>query len=333
MARRVIVFLALFALVPINPVVAAPAKVKIGIIYDVGGRGDKAINDAAAAGIDIAKKRFGLSKYDVRELVTTGIDFDRENRIEFLVKAKYNLVIGVGPSFNQAMAFMAEKYPEAQFAVVGSAEVEAINVSSMAFDLNQSAFLAGVMAALNSKSGKVGYIGDAANPNNAANQRNFQAGVKYAAPKSQVLARNSASSADADIIALAAQGAEIFFINWSRNGSALTAANKLSKAKKNIKLIGIRPDQYVIATKDAQKFLIGYINKRFDTAITDLFSATVSGRTITEEVDVLNGVFGRNYTIANKGLDLISTTANAASQSAIIRAKSEILSKKIKAVK
>jgi basic membrane protein A len=88
--RRVIVFLALFALVPITPVVAAPAKVKIGIIYDVGGRGDKAINDAAAAGIDIAKKRFGLSKYDVRELVTTGIDFDRENRIEFLVKAKYN---------------------------------------------------------------------------------------------------------------------------------------------------------------------------------------------------------------------------------------------------
>jgi len=47
--RRIIVFLALFALVPINPVVAAPAKVKIGIIYDVGGRGDKAINDAAAA--------------------------------------------------------------------------------------------------------------------------------------------------------------------------------------------------------------------------------------------------------------------------------------------
>jgi hypothetical protein len=109
----------------------------------------------------------------------------------------------------------------------------------------------------------------------------------------------------------------------------LTAATKLTKAEKSIKLIGIRPDQYFIATKDAQKFLIGYVNQRFDTAITDLFSAAVSGRSITEEVDAVDGVFGRNYTLANRGTDLIATTANPASKSAVTRAKSEIISKKI----
>jgi len=149
--RRLSVFLALLALIPIAPVNAAPVKVKIGIVYDVGGRGDKAINDAAAAGIDSAKKKFGLSNFDVRELVTTGIDFDRENRIEFLVKAKYDLVIGVGPSFNEAMIYMSEKYPESQFALIASSGVESLNVSCMAFDLDQGSFLAGVMAALNSK--------------------------------------------------------------------------------------------------------------------------------------------------------------------------------------
>ena len=106
MAKKLIALLALIALVPLAPVSAAPTKVKIGIVYDVGGRGDKAINDAAAAGVDSAKKKFNLSNFDVRELVTTGIDFDRENRIEFLVKAQYDLVIGVGPSFNQAMIYM-----------------------------------------------------------------------------------------------------------------------------------------------------------------------------------------------------------------------------------
>ena len=106
MAKKFIIFLALITLFPLAPVSAAPAKVKIGIVYDVGGRGDKSINDAAAAGIDSAKKKFKLSNFDVRELVTTGIDFDRENRIEFLVKAKYDLVIGVGPTFNQAMIYM-----------------------------------------------------------------------------------------------------------------------------------------------------------------------------------------------------------------------------------
>ena len=329
MLKRFLVFISLIALVPIAPVAAAPAKVKIGIVYDVGGRGDKAINDAAAAGIDSAKKKFGLSSFDVRELVTTGIDFDRENRIEFLVKAKYDLVIGVGPSFNEAMIYMSEKYPESQFALIASSGVESLNVSCMAFDLDQGSFLAGVMAALNSKSRKVGYLGDASNPSNSTNLKNFQAGVKYAASKTKVLATNSSSSADTELVKLSGQGADVFFINWSRNGSVLTAATKLTKAKKSIKLIGIRPDQYFIATKDAQKFLIGYVNQRFDTAIADLFSAAVSGRSITEEVDGTNGVFGRNYTLANRGIDLIATTANSASKSAVTRAKSEIISKKI----
>ncbi len=333
MVKRLLVFFALIALVPVAPVTAAPAKVKIGIIYDVGGRGDKAINDAAAAGIDSAKKKFGLSNFDVRELVTTGVDFDRENRIEFLVKAKYDLVIGVGPSFNQAMTFMTDKYPEAQFAVIGSTEVASLSVSCMAFNLNEGAFLAGVMAALNSKSGKVGYVGDAINPSNSANLRYFQAGVKYAAPKAQVISRNSAASSDADVITISGQGADVLYINWSRNGSVLTAANKLAKAKKTIKLIGVRPDQYFIATKDAQKYLIGYVNQRFDTAIMDLFSAAVSGRTITEEVDTSIGVFGRYYNLSNNGIDLIATTASAASKSAVSRAKSAIISKKIVTVK
>ena len=333
MAKKFIIFLALITLFPLAPVSAAPAKIKIGIVYDVGGRGDKSINDAAAAGIDSAKKKFKLSNFDVRELVTTGIDFDRENRIEFLVKAKYDLVIGVGPTFNQAMIYMSDKYPESLFAVIASSGVESLNVSCMAFDLNQGSFLAGVMAALNSKSGKVGYLGDASNPDNSANLENFQAGVKYAGSKAQVFAADAASSADAEIAKLSGQGADVFFINWSRNGSVLTAATKLAKAKKPIKLIGIRPDQYFIANKEAQKFLIGYVNQRFDSAITDLFSAAISGRSITEEVDAVKGVFGRNYTLSNSGLDLIATTANSASKSAISRAKSAIISKKISIVK
>ena len=333
MAKKLFLFLALIALIPLAPVSAAPTKVKIGIVYDVGGRGDKAINDAAAAGVDSAKKKFNLSNFDVRELVTTGIDFDRENRIEFLVKAQYDLVIGVGPSFNQAMIYMSEKYPESQFAVIASSGVESLNVSCMAFDLNQGSFLAGVSAALNSKSKKVGYLGDPSNPSNPTNLENFRAGVKYADTKSKVFTANATTSSEAEIAQLSGQGADVFFINWSRNGSVLTAATKLAKAKKSVKLIGIRPDQFFIANKDAQKFLIGYVNQRFDKAITDLFSAAVSGRSITEEVDVVNGVFGRNYTLSNGGIDLISTTANAASKSAVSRAKATIIAKKIVIIK
>ena len=68
MAKKFIIFLALITLFPLAPVSAAPAKVKIGIVYDVGGRGDKSINDAAAAGIDSAKKKFKLSKMNKKSL-------------------------------------------------------------------------------------------------------------------------------------------------------------------------------------------------------------------------------------------------------------------------
>ena len=333
MAKKFFLISVLLALLPIAPVNAAPEKVKIGIVYDVGGRGDKAINDAAAAGVDRAKAKLGLSDFDVRELVTTGIDFDRENRIEFLVNAKYDLVIGIGPSFNQAMIYMSEKYPESQFAVIGSAGVESLNVSCMAFDLNQGSFLAGVSAALNSKSKKVGYLGDAANPRNSENLNNFRAGVKYANSKTKVFAANATTSAEAEMTKLSNQGGDVFFINWSRNGSVLTQANKLASAKKSIKLVGVRPDQFFIATKSAQKFLIGYVNQRYDSAISDLFTAALSGRSITEEVDAKNGVFGRNYNLKNSGIDLISTNANSASKNAVTRAKAEILAKKIVIIK
>ncbi|CAB4750751.1 unannotated protein [freshwater metagenome] len=335
MAKRFLVFLALVALSPLIavPAKAAPAKVKIGIVYEVGGRGDKSYDDAVAIGVDAAKKKFGLSDFDVRELVTTGIDFDRENRIEFLVKAKYDLVIGVGPFFDEAMNFMSEKYPESEFAIVGSSGVESLNVSCMAFALDQSAYLAGVMAALNSKSGKIGYLGDSDNPKNGLMLRNFQAGANYGLSKVKVIARDPISSAASDVSELSNQGVDVFFSTWSRDGSVLNSITKLSKGKKVIKLIGVRPDQYFLASKAAQKHLIGYVNQRYDSAVIDLFEAAISGVSITEEVDAKNGVFGRTFNLQNRGIDLVATTANQASKSAVSRAKSALVAKKIKVVK
>jgi len=334
--------LAIFISVALIPLVAAPtyaasSKVKIGIVYDVGGRGDKSYDDAAAIGVDAAKKKFGLSDFDVRELVTSGSDFDRENRIEFLVKAKYDLVIGIGPNFATAMTFMADKYPESQFAIVGSSDVESINVSSMAFSASESAFLAGVLAATNTKSRKVGFFGDTSNTFNDLALRNFRAGVKYVSAKVEVFPRNPSVTAEADVSAISGAGVDVLFDVWSRNGKVVNAISKLAtnsgKRKKTIKLIGLRPDQYFLATKGAQKVLIGYVNQRYDNAVIDLFKAAVAGNTITEEVSVKNGVFGRNFNLSNRGIDLVATTANQASKGVLARAKAAILAKKIKVVK
>ncbi len=335
MLKRILVALTLLSLIPLStlPASAAQSKAKIGIIYDVGGRGDNSINDATAVGVAAAKKKFNLSNLDVRELVTSGTSFDRENRIEFLVKAKYDLVIGVGPTFNEAMTFMSEKYPESQFAIVASAGVESINVSCMNFRGEQSAFLAGVMASLNSKSKKIGYLGDTANSSNELALLNFTAGAKYAVPKVKVLARNSGNTSDTEVNYFSSQNADVIFSTWSRNGTIINAITNANSAKKSMKLIGIKPEQFYLSSKAANKVLIGYVNQRLDLAVLDLFAAALSGESITEIVDSKNGVFGKNYTVANGGVELRATSANQASISAVARAKAAILAKKIAVVK
>jgi basic membrane protein A and related proteins len=312
---------------------SASKKIKIGIVYDVGGKGDKSFNDAAAIGVDAAKAKFGLSELDVREIVTSGNLFDRENRIEFLVKAKYDLVIAIGPAFAEAITYMSDKYPRRQFAIVGSPNVESLNVSSMAFSTQESAYLAGVMAALNSKSSKIGFLGDQTHPNNSTLLDNFKAGAKSAKKKIKVITRNPEPSANVEVSELSRSGVDVIFSTWSRSGSAVSALSKLAKAKKKIKLIGVRPEQYFLSGKEAQKVLIGYVNERYDKAIMDLFEATVAGDTLIEIVDGRKGVFGRKLNLANSGIELISTSANKKSKDALARATAGIISKVITVVK
>ena len=332
MVRKVLVALAILTLIPISTTAstAAPSKVKIGVIYDVGGRGDGSINDATAVGVAAAKKKLGLSDLDVRELVTSGTSFDRENRIEFLVKADYDLVIGVGSSFNEPMTYMSEKYPESQFAIIGSAGVESLNVSCMNFRGDQSAYLAGVMAALNSKSKKIGYLGDTANLANDVMSRNFTAGAKSVVAKIKTFNTSSDASLGAEVKALSSQGVDVIFTTWSRNGTIISA---ISSSKKSMKLIGVKPEQFFLSSKAARKILIGYVNQRFDLAIGDLFAAAVAEKTITEIVDSKRGVFGRNYSLVNGAVDLQAAGANPASISAVSRAKAAFLAKKLTAVK
>jgi len=60
----------------VAPSATAATKVKVGLAYDIGGRGDKSFNDSAAAGLDLAKKKFGVTAREVT--VTTGSDSERE---------------------------------------------------------------------------------------------------------------------------------------------------------------------------------------------------------------------------------------------------------------
>ena len=310
----------------------AANNIKIAMVYDVGGRGDKSFDDAAALGIDRAKKRYGLSNLSVRELVTVGTEFDRENRLEFLAKAGYNIIIAVGPSFVNSVSYIAAKFPDSQFAIVDDASIGQINVASLGFRQDQGSFLAGVSAAMNSKSCKVAFIGDAST-HDTTDQNNFIAGTKYANPKIKVTARQVTGGLISEVANLAKSGNDVIYSTWSKNGDVLTAVIAQNKAKRAVKLIGLAPDQFFLNTKLAFPYLIGYVNKRYDTAVLDIAGITVSGKTLTEFIDPEAGVYGRMYSLANSGVAFVSMNSNSAANTKVATARTEIIAKKIALVK
>src|SRR4051812_24240688 len=149
---------------------AAPAvqNPKIGLLYDITGRGDRSFNDAAAAGLDKAKAAVGA----VGTESTPSSEGDRAERLAGLEAAGQDLIIGVGFLWQNAIQEAAVKNTAQKYGLIDAVAVDTKgtpddasddvvlnNVKSMTFAEEQGSFLIGAAAALKSKSGKIGFIG------------------------------------------------------------------------------------------------------------------------------------------------------------------------------
>ena len=88
----VTIFIVCFAVIE-----TAPAALKVGLIYDVTGRGDLSFCDAAYAGAKKAEAEWGFKLTEVTPSQST----DSELTLRRLAKLKYDLIIGVGFLFQE----------------------------------------------------------------------------------------------------------------------------------------------------------------------------------------------------------------------------------------
>lgn len=283
---------------------AQAANLTIGIAYDIGGRGDRSFNDAAALGLAKAQKEFTFA---VEPVVTDGSSVDRDRRVRSLIAKNCNPIIAVGSGYAATLQGLAVEFPNTQFAILNDASIDALNVTSLIFADVQGAFLAGFSAAMISKSGTVAMIAD---ENQADLYHNgFVAGVaeskKAVTPivkyvnGSSVTATKQAIDAGADVIFVARPGSntEIFASIVARN-----TAKAKSKNFKQVGLITSEPDQYVTVTSKSKKFLYATVVKRVDKAMYDVISKAVSGSQYLDEIDSIAGIYGRQYTVNGGGI-------------------------------
>jgi len=167
---------------------AAPTSdVKVGMAYDVGGRGDQSFNDSAAAGLDQAKTEGLVADAQESEAEDGEAESAREERLRTFADAGFDPIIAVGFAYAEAVGKVSKEYPDLHFAIIDDSSLaDSPNVASLVFAEEQGSFLVGAAAALKSESGHIGFIGGVEVPLIGKFQAGYEAGAKAVNPDIKV---------------------------------------------------------------------------------------------------------------------------------------------------
>jgi basic membrane protein A len=92
---------------------ASAANLKVGMVFDIGGKGDQSFNDSAYRGLQWASK-LGVTHVEIEP----GADADRETGLRMIASQGFDLVIGVGFLFTDAIKAVADEFPKTKFAII-----------------------------------------------------------------------------------------------------------------------------------------------------------------------------------------------------------------------
>ncbi len=300
---------------------AAAPSVKVGMAYDVGGRGDQSFNDAAARGLDKAKSDYGVA---VKELEATQgeTDAQKEDRLRQLADGGYNPIIAVGFAYAGPLGKVAKDYPDVKFAIIDDftqGTDTGDNIANLTFAENEGSFLVGVAAALKSKTGHVGYIGGVNTPLLQKFQVGFQAGVKAVKPNDKVDIKyltqppdfggfNDPAKGQTAAQGMYDGGADIIFAAAGGSGSGV-----FKSAKSAGKLaIGVDSDQYnQPALADVKSVIMTSMIKKVDVAVYDFITSVKNNQFVAgnKVYDLKAG--GVDYATSGGMLDDIKSQIDA----------------------
>jgi basic membrane protein A and related proteins len=161
---------------------ATAADIKPAVVFDIGGKFDKSFNEGVYAGAEKFKTE---TKQTYAEFeVTNETQFEQAHR-RFAQRGQ-DPIVGVG--FNQAnpVEKIAKEFPKVRFTIIDGV-VKLPNVQSVLFKEHEGSFLVGLLAAMASKTGKVGFIGGMDIPLIRKFACGYEQGVKFANAKAEVI--------------------------------------------------------------------------------------------------------------------------------------------------
>jgi basic membrane protein A len=260
----------------------AHSNIKVGLVFDVGGRGDQSFNDAAYAGLERAMKELGIPKENV-EYIEPGEGGDRESALRQLAAGPYDLIFGIGFLFSDDVLAVAKDYPAKNFACVDM-NVPAngmlpSNVVALNFKEEEGSYLVGALSGYLTKTNKLGFVGGMQIPLIKKFEAGYVAGVKKANPAASVDVKYAGVDGNAFknptkgkelALAIYGGGADIIF-----HASGSTGLGVFEAAREKNKLaIGVDSDQQSAMPGRVLTSMV----KRVDVAVFDTIKDAGEGK-------------------------------------------------------
>jgi basic membrane protein A and related proteins len=156
------------------------------VIFDMGGKFDKSFNQAGYQGAEQWKKESGKNY----------LEFEISNDTRRMAERGANPIISIGFAQASALQQVAKDFPKTQFAII-DAQVNLPNVQSVLFKEHEGSYVVGAMAALVSKTGKVGFVGGMDIPLIRKFQCGYEQGAKKTNPKIEVFSNMTGTTSTA----------------------------------------------------------------------------------------------------------------------------------------
>jgi basic membrane protein A and related proteins len=300
-------------------VLCALAQAQPAIIFELGGKNDKSFGQAAWEGAERWKKE---NKKPYLEFEITNAT-QREQAARRFAQRGASPIVGVGFPQASSIEAVAKDFPQLKFAIVDMV-VALPNVQSFVYREHEGGFLAGMLAAIVSKTGRVGFVGGQDIPLIRKVLCGYEQGAKYANPKIQVISAmtGTTNAAWTD----PARGAELTRVQSAQGVDVIMAAAGTTglgvlQTAKDLNMLGIGVDSNQNGLHPGH--ILTSLLKRTDVAVQQAFDGVKPGVT--------------TLGLKEGGLDLAFDDNNAKLVTADMRkrvdaAKADIIAGKIRVI-
>jgi len=303
----------LAALISYPLLTTSPARDTIAVALS-GRRADSTFNELVARGVESAAAESGLDAV-ILEPPYTDLDGD----LRRLADGGPALMFGA-VAMHQQMLAIAGDYPNTTFALIDSNVASpATNVVAVNFAVEQGSFLVGAAAALESATGKLGYIGANSQPFIEAFRAGFEQGAVAADPDVEIVSRlisprrtsgldSESGFADPEgareiATALYDDGVDVIFVAAGESyRGVIEAATELSGSGRQLWVIGVDSDTQYDITDVQRNHLLTSMFKQVERGVEAVVAAHVD-RTLA-----LSGAI--TVTLADGGVGYTNTAGH-----------------------